>query len=60
MNLNARLEVEFDGEPGVDAGSLTREYFSMLMGHVNGEMGGHHQCHPFLKEKRATSFQCTV
>lgn len=32
MNLNARPEVEFDGEPGVDAGSLTREYFSMLMG----------------------------
>lgn len=31
MNLNARPEVEFDGEPGVDAGSLTREYFSMLM-----------------------------
>ena len=24
MNHNARLEVEFEGEPGVDAGSLTR------------------------------------
>jgi len=23
MNLNARLEVEFEGEPGLDAGSLT-------------------------------------
>ena len=32
MNLNARLEVEFEGEPGVDAGSLTREYCNMLMG----------------------------
>jgi len=31
MNLNARLEVEFEREPGVDAGSLTQEYFNMLM-----------------------------
>ena len=32
MNLKARIEVEFDGEAGVDAGSLTREYFNILMG----------------------------
>lgn len=31
MNLSARVEVEFNGAPGVDAGGLTQEFLSMLM-----------------------------